>query len=88
MFLKLLKLYNFRNIKTDSIAFEERVNFITGQNGAGKTNLIEAISILSTCKQLRGKSAAELVSWGKDEFSVFGLIASLSGDKEIGVSYG
>ena len=43
MYIKELKLKNFRNYKDLAIDFDRRVNLITGKNAQGKTNLIESL---------------------------------------------
>ena len=43
MYIKELKLKNFRNYRDLTIGFDRRVNLITGQNAQGKTNLIESL---------------------------------------------
>ena len=42
-----LKLTDFRNYAAASLVFDSRHVVLTGENGAGKTNLMEAISFLS-----------------------------------------
>lgn len=49
-----LKLTNFRNYASLSLALDERPVVLTGPNGAGKTNLLEAISFLSPGRGIRG----------------------------------
>ena len=56
MFLKNIKLLNFKNYKTLNISVSPQVNCILGINGSGKTNLLDAIHYLSL-----GKSAFNLV---------------------------
>lgn len=50
MFLKNLSLINFKNYKEANFIFSEDINYIVGQNGSGKTNLLDAIYYLSFCK--------------------------------------
>jgi DNA replication and repair protein RecF len=52
-----LQLENFRNIETDVIEFGPKINCIFGQNGNGKTNILEAIHILATKKSFRKNSS-------------------------------
>lgn len=46
MYISKLSLRNYRNFKNVSLEFQEGVNTIIGENGAGKTNLFHAIRIL------------------------------------------
>ncbi|XFA98415.1 DNA replication/repair protein RecF [Candidatus Izemoplasma sp. B36] len=48
-----LELYNFRNYKKQNIVFSEGVNLFVGDNGSGKTNLLEAIYFLSVAKSYK-----------------------------------
>lgn len=50
MFLKSLQLVNFKNYASAEYAFEPGVNCLVGENGAGKTNVLDAIYYLSHCK--------------------------------------
>lgn len=50
MLLKHLSLVNFKNISEANISFNERVVCFLGNNGQGKTNILDAIHYLSYCK--------------------------------------
>jgi DNA replication and repair protein RecF len=50
MFLRSIRLFNFRNHADIQFDFSERVNCIVGENGGGKTNLIDAIYFLALTK--------------------------------------
>ena len=65
MFVRSLKLLNFRNFKKAKFIFG-RTNFLIGKNGVGKTNLLESLLLLSTLKSHRGARAEELIFKGKD----------------------
>lgn len=64
--IKNLELIHFRNFKELSITFETGVHAITGFNGQGKTNLLEAIFILSQTKSFRPGLAKDWVQAGAD----------------------
>lgn len=53
--LKISKLQvtNFRNLNPDIISFNNGINCILGENGNGKTNILEAINVLATKKSFR-----------------------------------
>lgn len=63
-------LLNFRNYKFKSIEFTESINFIEGRNGVGKTNLLEAISMLSLSSGFRGADTNDLNGDFKIPFSL------------------
>ena len=50
MFLQSIRLFNFRNHTDSRFEFSERVNCIMGENGSGKTNLLDAVYFLSLTK--------------------------------------
>ncbi|MCW3104316.1 MAG: recF protein [Bacteroidetes bacterium] len=50
MHLKKLSILNFKNYPEAALTFSRRVNCFTGNNGEGKTNILDAIHYLSFCK--------------------------------------
>jgi DNA replication and repair protein RecF len=50
MFLQSLSLLNFKNFEEVELTFSPRINCFVGNNGAGKTNLLDAIHYLCLCK--------------------------------------
>ena len=50
MFLKDIKLTNFKNYEFGNFDFSEKVNLIVGLNGVGKTNLLDAVYYACMCK--------------------------------------
>ncbi len=62
-----LHLSNFRSYAETSVAFPDGPGCIVflGDNGAGKTNIIEALSILSLTRSCRGADESELVRWNE-----------------------
>jgi len=68
MYIDSLKLINFRNYDLLNIEFSPDVNFITGNNGSGKTNIIESISLLSNLKSFKNIHDSDLVRWKNDSF--------------------
>jgi DNA replication and repair protein RecF len=58
MYLERLKLYNFRNYSSLDITLDKKMNIIIGDNGQGKTNLLEAMYFLSRGKSFRNPNRA------------------------------
>ncbi|MCB1160351.1 MAG: DNA replication/repair protein RecF, partial [Leptospiraceae bacterium] len=83
MYLKKLKLQNFRNHKDTELVFSDGLNFFIGNNGEGKTNLLEAIHSISTFKSFRGNSNRELTLWDDSFFYIKAEFESLGEDKRI-----
>jgi len=73
MIIKSLELRNFRNYEGGEVFFDERLNLVCGENGQGKTNLIEAINFLSMAKSFRTRREAELLREGEASFFVKGV---------------
>jgi len=69
-----LKLYNFRNYETLSLDFSNKQNIIIGENGSGKTNIIEAIYVLAITKSFRGSRDLVLIKNGQKELSIEGTV--------------
>lgn len=67
-----LKLVNYRSYQESEFDLSPEITVITGPNGSGKTNLVEAIYVLSMTKSWRGQ-AQELIKTGSDWFRLEGL---------------
>ncbi|HYG47696.1 MAG TPA: AAA family ATPase, partial [Allosphingosinicella sp.] len=81
MALARLVLTDFRNYRDAVLASGPGLVVLTGENGAGKTNVLEAVSLLSPGRGLRGASLAEMARTGGG--GGFAVAARL-GDVEIG----
>lgn len=68
MFLKSLYLRNFRNYQEAQISFCEKINVFCGDNGQGKTNLLEAIYLIATGRSFRTQFLSELIYDGAPFF--------------------
>lgn len=74
MKLKQLKLTNFRNYQQLDLEFQNGLTILTGQNAQGKTNLLEAIFLLSLAKSHRTNHDQEMIGWNDNTASVQALI--------------
>ena len=72
MFLSKIKLVNFKNIATADIEFSPKINCICGNNGEGKTNLLDAIYYLSMTKSFLSSSDKYTYMHGTDAVSLSG----------------
>ena len=82
MELRKLYLENFRNFNRFESDFK-KTNIIIGPNASGKSNLLEAIYLLSTGRSFKTRLNKELVAFGKTFSRIAGRIKSL--DKEAGI---
>jgi len=83
--LEKIKLGNFRNYRELSLDIDSRHVVLTGENGAGKTNLLEAVSFLTPGRGLR-RAPYESVANKDDDgsWSVFAELVGAQGDVSIG----
>ena len=70
--LEKIVISDFRNIQLQELEFSPNVNCISGNNGEGKTNLLDAIYYLSMTKSAFATSEKFNFRHGTDEFSVSG----------------
>ncbi len=87
MIVKSLDLENFRNHKDTKISFSDRFNIIYGDNGQGKTNILEAIYLCASGRSHRTSKDVELIKFGESSFKVKTLVTGSGLDKEIEIFY-
>ena len=61
-FFQNIKLENYRNFKFFEIDFHEGCNVLIGKNGAGKTNILESISLFEKGRGIRKESIKNLIN--------------------------
>ncbi|HVA96467.1 MAG TPA: DNA replication and repair protein RecF [Candidatus Acidoferrales bacterium] len=74
MILKHLLLQNFRSYTKATFSFDEHLTVIVGPNAIGKSNLVEAITLLSTGKSFRTSKEKQLITLGKTIARIEGKI--------------
>jgi DNA replication and repair protein RecF len=85
--LEALYLSNFRSWENLEVNFSSNSNLILGSNGAGKSNILEAICLLATSRSFRNALDQKMVQWGKDGYLVKGIFSSESGRQDIAIEY-
>lgn len=70
-----LKLLNFRNYEKMEVSFSPKYNIIFGNNGSGKTNLVESIYVLALTKSFRGTVDKILLMNSKDVCRIEGEVS-------------
>jgi DNA replication and repair protein RecF len=89
LFVGELKLTDFRNYARAALALDERPVVLVGDNGSGKTNLLEAVSLLGAGQGLRGRPYGELCrKEGSGGFAIAARVTSRHGEIEIGTGFG
>lgn len=66
MDIHTLRLQNFRNYQEETFSFAPSVNLICGDNGQGKTNLLEAVTACSTMRLFRTRQKKEAIRFGTE----------------------
>ena len=70
MWVKKIKIINFRNYKNEEINLEKNINIFFGDNAQGKTNIIEAIFLGGFGKSFRTNKDKEMINTEKEEATV------------------
>ena len=86
--VRTLKLKDFRNYDSARLDLDARSVVLVGENGSGKTNLLEAVSLLGPGHGLRGRPYAELAkNDGQGGFAIAATIRTRHGELDIGTGY-
>lgn len=81
MRLLFLEATNFKNHRKLQMAFNEDVNGFSGRNGAGKTNILDAIHYLCLAKSHFSATDAEIPTHGEQFFRLAGAFEDRNGQK-------
>lgn len=80
-----IRMKNFRNYQDETVEFSPDINVIAGENAQGKTNLLEAIYLLSCGRGFRNRTDRELISFCRDHAHIIGNVSSCGRDQSIDV---
>ena len=72
MYLQKISLVNFKNIISQTFDFQEKINCFVGDNGVGKTNILDAIYYLSFTKSYFNPVALQNIRHGEEFFMIEG----------------
>lgn len=72
MYLEKLSLVNFKNISSQQFDFQQKINCFVGNNGVGKTNVLDAIYYLSFAKSYFNSVAIQNIKHGEPFFMIEG----------------
>lgn len=86
--LRELRLRNFRNFEDVHLVFPAAGAAIIGDNGSGKTNLLEAIYYLEIFRSFRGASDEQLVRFGAPAFHLRGVFHDPAANRELEITAG
>lgn len=83
MYLKKLKLKDFRNYSQVELNFSPATNILIGENAQGKTNLLESIYVLAMARSQRTNNDHELMRMGKNSAIIQGSLANRLGTTKL-----
>lgn len=86
LFITNLSIRNFRNIPALDLAPGPGVNIIYGDNAQGKTNLIEALYLLTGQKSFRQTKESEFVRFGEKKAQIIAAFSGGSRDQEVSLT--
>jgi len=72
MAISQLSLTDFRNLRSTTLDFDRRFNLISGDNGSGKTSLLEAVYVLCQAQSFRTHQLKQCITHDKSGFLLFG----------------
>ncbi|MCP4765135.1 MAG: DNA replication/repair protein RecF [Gammaproteobacteria bacterium] len=72
MTISQLSLTDFRNLRSTTLDFDPRFNLVVGENGSGKTSLLEAIYVLCQAHSFRTHQLKQCINHSKSNFLLFG----------------
>ena len=82
MILNRISILNYKNLEQVELDFSPKMNCFIGQNGMGKTNLLDAIYYLSFCKSATNPIDSQNMMHDQDFFVIQGVYETEKGDKE------
>lgn len=85
LIVKKLQIDNLRNLAHVSIEPHDCLNLLMGDNGAGKSSVLESLVVLSRGRSYRTTQASELVGPEKKSFSVFAQIEGAAQEHRLGL---
>lgn len=85
MFLKELKIENFRNISKQNLVFNKNINIFIGNNAQGKTNIIESIYFLAITKSHRTNNELNLIKQNELYTKIVGKYANDNINSELSI---
>ncbi|MBN7797165.1 DNA replication/repair protein RecF [Parahaliea mediterranea] len=90
MSLSQLNIHHVRNLRRASLNDANRINVLYGENGSGKTSVLEAVHLLGMARSFRTTSARTLISHGEPHCVVQGTVRSAltNGSVSLGVQRG
>ena len=83
MHLRSLSLVNFKNYEQAEISLSPRINCFVGENGVGKTNILDAVHYLALCKSNLNPVDTQNIRYGQDMSLIQGVFERRTKDENI-----
>jgi len=83
MYLKKITLSNFKNCREADLQFSPKINCFVGNNGVGKTNLLDAIYYLSFCKSYFNSIDMQNILHDESFFAIHGVYEKNGGSDDL-----
>ncbi|MGP1568831.1 MAG: DNA replication/repair protein RecF [Peptoanaerobacter stomatis] len=80
-----INLINFRNYENLSLDFSPNINMIIGQNGQGKTNIVEAVHFLSFAKSFRTNKDKEVINFEGNTSYIKSIVTNKADENKIDI---
>ena len=81
--LRHLQVVAFRGYKSLNLGLQGQITVLTGRNGAGKTSILEAVSLLGTGRSFRGGRNSDLIKKGEEAASLSGQVSELGWETHV-----
>jgi len=85
MWLQSLQAQRLRSFQQCELTFAPGINILYGDNGVGKTSILEGISLLSCGKSFRTNSLSHIISHNSSDLVLYGEVNNINGADNIGV---
>lgn len=83
MYLKRLKIVNFKNFGAFEAEFSPKINSLTGPNGTGKTNILDAVYYLCFTKSYFASTDVQNIRHGENFMMLEGVFSDENGDRQV-----
>ena len=87
MYLKKLSIINYKNFASKSFEFDSKINCMVGNNGVGKTNVLDAIYYLANTKGYFNSISGQNIRHGEDFFVLDGVFDKNKREEHISCSF-
>jgi len=85
MILKQIHIHDVRNISEAKIEFGNHLNILYGENGSGKSSVLESIYLLSSGKSFRSRQITKIIKENKKKLTLFGKLESADKTTTLGI---